>query len=152
MHASTRRLDARRAALAAELAAVRALLDQADAQVRRSLEAERARRLAAHRAAVEAADRGRPAGRGGRCDLSRTSPAEWFIIAHESGGDPTAANPSSTAFGLGQLLLDMRLRYLGVDYATIDCGRQLAAFRAYVRDRYGTAERAMAFWIAHHWY
>jgi len=152
VRASTRRLEARRAALAAELAAVRALLDQADAQVRRSLEAERARRLAAHRAAVEAAGRGRPAGRGGRCDLSRTSPAEWFIIAHESGGDPTAANPSSTAFGLGQLLLDMRLRYLGVDYATIDCGRQLAAFRAYVRDRYGTAERAMAFWIAHHWY
>jgi hypothetical protein len=29
----------------------------------------------------------------------------------------------------------MRLRYLGADYATTDRGAQLAAFRAYVRDR-----------------
>ncbi len=154
VRASAGRLAARRAALAAELAAVQALLDQADAEVRRALEAERARRLEAHRAAVEAAmaGRGRPAGRGWRCDLSGTSPAEWFIIAHESGGDPTAANPESSAFGLGQLLLDMRLRYLGVAYATTDCRRQLAAFRTYVRDRYGTAEAATAFWVAHHWY
>jgi hypothetical protein len=153
VRASTRRLELRQDAIAAELAAAQALLDDAAAEVRRALEAERARRLAAHRAAVEAAaGRGRPAGRGWRCDLSGTSPAEWFVIAHESGGDPTAANPRSTAFGLGQLLLDMRLRYLGVDYATTDCGKQLGAFRAYVRDRYGTAERAMAFWIAHHWY
>jgi predicted nucleic acid-binding Zn-ribbon protein len=152
VRASTRRLESRRDALAAELAAVQALLDQADAQVRRALEAERARRLAAHRAAVEAAGLGGRVGRGLRCDLSGASPAELFIISHESGGDPTAANPGSTAFGLGQLLLDMRLRYLGVDYATTDCGRQLGAFRAYVRDRYGTAERAMAFWVAHHWY
>lgn len=133
---------------------MRALLDEADAQVRRAIEAEQARRLAAHRAAVEAAlaGRNRPTGLGGRCDLSGTSPAEWFIIAHESGGDPTAANPASTAFGLGQLLLGQRLRYLGNDYATTDCGRQLAAFRAYVRDRYGTAQAAMAFWLTHHWY
>jgi peptidoglycan hydrolase CwlO-like protein len=154
VHASAARLAARRAALAAELAAVQALLDQANAEVRRALEAERERRLAAHRAAVEAAmaGKGRPLGRGWRCDLSRTSPAEWFVIAHESGGDPTAANPASSAFGLGQLLLDQRLRYLGIDYATTDCRRQLAAFRTYVRDRYGTAEAAMAFWVAHHWY
>jgi uncharacterized protein YlxW (UPF0749 family) len=152
VRASTRRLESRRDALAAELAAVQALLDQADAAVRRALEAERARRLAAHRAAVEAAGLGGPVGRGMRCDLSGASPAELFIIGHESGGDPTAANPGSTAFGLGQLLLDMRLRYLGVDYATTDCGRQLGAFRSYVRDRYGTAERAMSFWVAHHWY
>ncbi|HEX6678950.1 MAG TPA: hypothetical protein VF486_28535 [Actinomycetes bacterium] len=154
VRASAARLAGRRAALAAELAAVQALLDQADAEVRRALEAERERRLAAHRAAVEAAlaGRGGPLGRGWRCDLSGTSPAEWFVIAHESGGDPTAANPTSSAFGLGQLLLDQRLRYLGVAYATTDCRRQLAAFRAYVHDRYGTAGAAMAFWVAHHWY
>jgi uncharacterized protein YlxW (UPF0749 family) len=152
LRASTRRVEARRAALAAELAAAQSLLDDADADVRRALEAERARRLAAHRAAVARAGWGRPTGHGRRCDLSGTSPAEWFVIAHESGGDPTAANPGSTAFGLGQLLLDMRLRYLGVDYATTDCGKQLRAFRSYVRDRYRTAEQAMAFWVAHHWY
>lgn len=89
---------------------------------------------------------------GGRCDLSGTSDAEYFIIMKESGGDPTADNPRSTAFGLGQLLLDGRRHYLGANYDTIDCALQLQAFRGYVRDRYGTAERAKAFWQANGWY
>ncbi|HZD67822.1 MAG TPA: hypothetical protein VFA45_02560 [Actinomycetes bacterium] len=91
--------------------------------------------------------------RGGtKCDLSGTSDAEYWIIMRESGGDPTARNPYSTAFGLGQLLLDLRQRLLGADYDTIDCGKQLAAFRAYVKERYGTAEAAKAFWLSHGWY
>lgn len=91
--------------------------------------------------------------RGGtKCDLSGTSDAEYWIIMHESGGDPTARNPSSTAFGLGQLLLDLRQRLLGADYDTIACGKQLFAFRAYVKERYGTAEAAKAFWLSHGWY
>jgi hypothetical protein len=89
---------------------------------------------------------------GGKCDLSGTSDAEYFIIMHESGGDPTADNPRSTAFGLGQLLLDGRRHYLGANYDTTDCGLQLQAFRGYVRDRYGTAENARAFWVANGWY
>jgi hypothetical protein len=89
---------------------------------------------------------------GGKCDLSGTSDAEYWIIMHESGGDPTADNPRSTAFGLGQLLLDGRRHYLGANYDTTDCALQLQAFRGYVRDRYGTAENARAFWIAHGWY
>jgi septal ring factor EnvC (AmiA/AmiB activator) len=89
---------------------------------------------------------------GGKCDLSGTSDAEYFIIMHESGGDPTADNPTSTAFGLGQLLLDLRRRILGANYDTIDCGLQLMAFRTYVRERYGTAENARAFWVSHGWY
>jgi septal ring factor EnvC (AmiA/AmiB activator) len=89
---------------------------------------------------------------GTKCDLSGTSDAEYWIIMHESGGDPTAANPRSTAFGLGQLLLDLRQRLLGADYDTIDCGKQLSAFRSYVKERYGTAENAKAFWLAHGWY
>jgi hypothetical protein len=93
-----------------------------------------------------------PAGRGGRCDLSGTSPPERWIILRESSGDPTADNPTSTAFGLGQLLLGNRILYLGQSYATTDCGRQLWAFRSYVRDRYGTAARAKAFWQANGWY
>ena len=91
-------------------------------------------------------------GSGRRCDLSGTSPAEHWIIMRESSGDPTADNPTSTAFGLGQLLLGNRILYLGQAYATTDCGRQLWAFRAYVRDRYGTAARAKAFWQANGWY
>jgi hypothetical protein len=89
---------------------------------------------------------------GGKCDLSGTSDAEYFIIMKESGGDPTADNPRSTAFGLGQLLLDGRRHYLGDNYDTVDCGLQLQAFRGYVRDRYGTAENARAFWLSHGWY
>ena len=89
---------------------------------------------------------------GGKCDLSGTSDAEYFIIMKESGGDPTADNPTSTAFGLGQLLLDLRRRILGANSDTIDCGLQLMAFRTYVRERYGTAENARAFWVAHGWY
>ncbi len=89
---------------------------------------------------------------GTKCDLSGTSDAEYWIIMHESGGDPTADNPNSTAFGLGQLLLDLRQRLLGADYDTIDCGKQLSAFRSYVRERYGTAEAAKSFWLNHGWY
>ncbi len=88
-----------------------------------------------------------------RCDLSGTSDAEYNIIMKESGGNPYADNPNSTAFGLGQLLYSGRVNYLGVALAdTVDCGLQLKAFRGYVRDRYGTAERAWAFWLSHHWY
>ena len=89
---------------------------------------------------------------GGKCDLSGTSDAEYFILLHESGGDPTADNPRSTAFGLGQLLIDGRRHYLGANADTTDCALQLQAFRGYVRDRYGTAENARAFWVAHGWY
>ncbi|HET9558562.1 MAG TPA: hypothetical protein VFS70_15590 [Actinomycetota bacterium] len=89
---------------------------------------------------------------GGKCNLSGTSDAEYFIIMKESGGDPTADNPRSTAFGLGQLLIDGRRHYLGANADTIDCGLQLQAFRGYVRDRYGTAENARSFWLSHGWY
>jgi hypothetical protein len=101
---------------------------------------------------AQAGGGGSAGGSGRRCDLSGISAAEHWIILRESSGDPTADNPTSTAFGLGQLLLGNRILYLGRDYATIDCGRQLWAFRAHVRDRYGTAARAKAFWQANGWY
>jgi hypothetical protein len=88
----------------------------------------------------------------GPCDLSGTSSAERFIINKESGGRPDAKNPRSTAFGLGQLIEANRRRYLGSDYNTTDCGKQLAALRGYVRDRYGSAEAAQAFWLTNGWY
>ena len=142
------KLDARVARLAGAAAALR----KRSAELRRLIRQEElARRRAA--AAARAGGGGPPAGgSGGRCDLSGTSAAEYWIIMRESSGDPTADNPTSTAFGLGQLLLGNRILYLGQDYATTDCGRQLWAFRAYVRDRYGTAERARAFWRANGWY
>ncbi|MFL6221477.1 MAG: hypothetical protein ACJ75K_01335, partial [Actinomycetes bacterium] len=137
------RLDGRVAKLAGAAAALRSR----SAELRRLIRQEE---LARRRAA--AAHQGPAGGSGRRCDLSGTSAAERWIIMHESSGDPTADNPTSTAFGLGQLLLGNRILYLGSQYATTDCGRQLWAFRAYVRDRYGTAERAKAFWQANGWY
>jgi septal ring factor EnvC (AmiA/AmiB activator) len=146
------KLDDRVAGLAAGAAALR----RRSAELRRLIRQEELARRRAAAAARAAAARGgggpTAGGSGRRCDLSGTSAAERWIIMHESGGDPTADNPTSTAFGLGQLLLGNRILYLGRDYATTDCGRQLWAFRAYVHDRYGTAARAKAFWQANGWY
>src|ERR671910_811114 len=135
-----RKMDARVAKLAGAAAALRSR----SAELRRLIRQEE---LARQRAA-RGGGGGSIHGSGRRCDLSGTSPAEYWIIMRESSGFPTADNPTSTAFGLGQLLLGNRILYLGQAYATTDCGRQLWAFRASVRDRYGTAARAKAFWQA----
>jgi septal ring factor EnvC (AmiA/AmiB activator) len=141
------KLDGRVAHLAGAAAALRSR----SAELGRLIRQEELARQAAARAGASGG--GPPAGgSGGRCELSGTSAAERWILLRESSGDPTADNPTSTAFGLGQLLLGNRILYLGEGYATTDCGRQLWAFRAYVRDRYGTAERAKAFWQANGWY
>jgi septal ring factor EnvC (AmiA/AmiB activator) len=142
------KLDARVARLAGAAAALR----RRSAELRRLIRQEELARQRAAAAARAGAGRPPAGGSGGRCDLSGTSAAERWIIMRESSGYPTADNPTSTAFGLGQLLLGNRILYLGEDYATTDCGRQLWAFRAYVRDRYGTAERAKDFWQANGWY
>ena len=137
------KLDARVARLAGAADALR----RRSAELRRLIRQEELARRRAGRAG-----RGSILGPGPPCDLSGTSPAERWIIMKESSGYPTADNPASTAFGLGQLLLGNRILYLGQDYATTDCGRQLWAFRSYVGDRYGGAGRAKAFWQANGWY
>ena len=43
---------------------------------------------------------------------------------------------------------DFRLTYEFDD----NVNEQLIMFRDYVKNRYGTAEKAMAFWKAHNWY
>jgi hypothetical protein len=86
---------------------------------------------------------------------SGLSPAEQWIIQRESSGRTNAQNPTSSAFGLGQLLIGNRTKYarqFGFSPNTTDYGQQLAMFRAYVRDRYGTPEAAQRFWQQHHWY
>ena len=89
---------------------------------------------------------------GTHINMASLSSSERYIIQHESGGSTTAKNPSSSAFGLGQLLIANRRHYLGANANTTDPQLQLQAFRGYVRDRYGNANRAEAFWKAHHWY
>lgn len=93
----------------------------------------------------------KPAG-GVRINVGQLSASERYIVQHESGGETTAKNPHSTAFGIGQLTIANRRHYLGSNANTTDPALQLQAFRGYVRDRYGNADRAAAFWRSHHWY
>ena len=81
--------------------------------------------------------------------------AEEYIISRESGGNPLARNPTSTAFGIGQLLIANRRKYgaqLGIDPDTTYPSQQLELFRAHIAERYGTAQAAMEFWQSHNWY
>jgi len=139
------RVDAKIAQLAGQAADLRAH----STELRQLIQQEQAQQAAAAQSGTTTGTIGMV---GALCDLSSTSAAERWIIMHESGGNPRAQNPTSTAFGLGQLLLGNRILYLGKDFATIDCTKQLFAFRSYVHDRYGTAEVAQAFWEAHGWY
>jgi hypothetical protein len=85
----------------------------------------------------------------------RPSTSEWWIIVRESRGDPTADNPRSSAFGLGQLLYNNRARFarvLGVLPETISYCAQLSMFRLYYHERYGSIYSAVAFWRGHGWY
>lgn len=94
-------------------------------------------------------------GGAGGIRIGGTSAAEAWIISHESGGRTNAQNPTSTAFGLGQLLIANRQHYgaiLGVSPNTTNAGAQLSMMRMYIRDRYGNAENAQRFWQSHGWY
>lgn len=78
-----------------------------------------------------------------------------FIIGKESGGNPNAQNPHSSAFGIGQMIKSNREHYgkkLGFDPNTTNPQQQIAMMRAYVTDRYGSPEAAAAFKRQHGWY
>lgn len=92
-----------------------------------------------------------PAVSGGDWQASLT-PAERWILERESSLNPTAQNPTSTAFGIWQGLESTRKQYLGENWQTTDPVLQLDAFRRYVKDRYGTAEAAQAHHEAEGWY
>jgi hypothetical protein len=85
------------------------------------------------------------------------TPAEKWIIDHEDASyDTSAYNPIDTptghAFGLGQLTDVIRQKFLGSNSDTTSPALQLQAMREYIKERYGTAEAAVAFWEEHHWY
>jgi hypothetical protein len=81
---------------------------------------------------------------------------EWTclhtLVARESSWDPTAQNPTSTAFGLFQ--------FLNRTWATVGARKtsdpegQIRAGLTYVERRYGTPCSAWAFWLRQspHWY
>lgn len=83
-------------------------------------------------------------------NLDGLSPALRELIMRESSGKVTADNPKSSAFGLGQLIKSNRILYagkLGISNPdTTDPQEQLAMMMAYIKDRYGTPEKALAFW------
>lgn len=79
---------------------------------------------------------------------------DW-LIQQESEGKVWADNPKSSAFGVGQLLKSNRKTYgqkLGFDPDTIDYNEQLQMMREYIKDRYGTPQKAMEFHKIHGYY
>jgi hypothetical protein len=69
-------------------------------------------------------------------------PALVFIISHESGFNPLADNPTSTAYGLFQMLTER---------SSSPYQQTLNGLR-YIKGRYGSPAGARAFWLSHHWY
>lgn len=75
------------------------------------------------------------------------------IVKRESGFNPTAQNPKSTAYGYAQFLKSTRAAYekkTGLNYS--NPVHQLAMMYQYVKDRYGSPDAAIAFWNKNHWY
>lgn len=75
------------------------------------------------------------------------------IVKRESSYNPSAKNPKSTAYGYGQFLSSTRSNYekkTGLSYN--DPVNQLIMMAQYVKDRYGTPQKALAFWNKNHWY
>ena len=68
----------------------------------------------------------------------------------ESGWNPKAQNPSSSAYGIAQFL---NSTWAGTGIAkTSDPYRQIDAGLVYIQKRYGTPCKAWAFWQSHKWY
>lgn len=91
---------------------------------------------------------------GGSVGDSEQEAKQW-IIGKESSGKTTAKNPNSSAFGLGQMIRANREAYakrLGVDPDTTDYDAQSAMMDMYVKDRYGTYQKAREFWEKNQWY
>ncbi len=86
----------------------------------------------------------------GTPDAWADSPGLAEILDHESGFDPNAQNPSSTAYGLFQFL-DSTWASVGAT-KTSDPYLQCVAGLQYIHQRYGDPDAAWTFWQAHHWY
>ncbi len=71
----------------------------------------------------------------------------------ESGWNPRAKNPTSTAFGIPQFLKSTARAY-GLAYGDTNAAHQIAAGLRYIRDAYGSPGRALSMWSSRHphWY
>lgn len=76
----------------------------------------------------------------------------WLmIVKRESGFNPYAVNKKSGATGLCQALPGKKMAKYGKDWRT-NYKTQLRWCRDYIKARYGTPQKAWAFWQSHHWY
>lgn len=75
----------------------------------------------------------------------------WYTLGmKESGWRNTAQNPTSTAYGIGQFL---NSTWAGVGIGkTSDPALQVEAMARYIKNRYGSPSRALAFHLSHNWY
>ncbi|PWG66664.1 G5 domain-containing protein [Bifidobacterium callitrichidarum] len=69
------------------------------------------------------------------------------IINHESGWSPTATNPSSGAYGLGQALPGSKMSVAGADWQT-NYQTQFKWFIQYCETGYGSIQNAYAHWVS----
>lgn len=75
----------------------------------------------------------------------------WYTLGmKESGWNNNAQNPTSTAYGVGQFL---NSTWSGVGIGkTSDPYTQVLAMAKYIKNRYGSPSKALAFHLSHNWY
>jgi Transglycosylase SLT domain len=79
--------------------------------------------------------------------------ADWeAVIEKESGWDPTATNPSSGAFGIGQFLGATKAEYRKYGSESTNPLEQIIAMSVYIQTRYGNPTAALAHENSNHWY
>lgn len=77
--------------------------------------------------------------------------AAWYTLGmKESGWNNNAQNPTSTAYGIGQFL-DSTWKGVGGS-KTNDPRLQVQYMAQYIKNRYGSPSKALAFHLAHNWY
>lgn len=74
-----------------------------------------------------------------------------FIIKKESNWNPNDVNKKSGASGLCQALPASKMKSAGDDYKT-NYKTQIHWCVSYCNSRYGSIQKAKAFWVDHHWF
>lgn len=74
-----------------------------------------------------------------------------LLVNRESSWNPYAVNKKSGACGLFQAYPCSKMAKYGKDYRT-NYKVQVAWGMDYIKNRYGTPQKAWSFWQSHHWY